>query len=265
MTPPQRAVEAKVLSRTERFRNRFFRLVTDELALPRSLDEPNEHRSVTVRRDYITEHLGAVGVVVYDERTEAVLLIRQYRHPVGRQLWELPAGLLDVAGETALDCAKRELAEETDCSAARWDVLLDLLVTPGSSDEAIRVFLARDVSKLPEDLWTERTEEEAGMVTEWAPLGDAVARVLAGEIENAACVAGLLALQHAKNANWPPLRAAEANWRFWHAEVPAVPPRMRHFRSHPRAPGPRHRRAVPIQLPCRLPLRCARSRDLPAA
>ncbi len=207
---PNQPVSATVLTRTEWFRNRFFRLVTDEVRLP---DGGSEQRSPTVRRDYIADHLGAVGVVAYDENADAIMLVRQYRHPIRRLLWELPAGLLDVSGEPALECAKRELAEETDLIAQRWDVLLDLLVTPGSSDETIRIFLARGLSALPDSRRTSRIDEEATMVQQWVPLGEAVAAVLGGELENAACVAGVLALQQTKNAGWPPLRAAEAIWR----------------------------------------------------
>ncbi len=201
------------MARTEWFRNRFFRLVTDEVRLAAGPDAVTEHRCPSVRRDYIADHVGAVGVVVYDEHADTVLLVRQYRHPVGRQLWELPAGLLDVAGEPALACAQRELAEEADLTAARWEVLVDLLVTPGSSDEAIRIYLARDVSELPESRRLERIDEEATMVQRWVPLDLAVEQALHGELENAACVAGVLAVQQAKNAGWPPLRTAEATWR----------------------------------------------------
>jgi len=214
---PDKPGSATVLTRTEWFRNRFFKLVTDEIRLPSATgadDEGSvEHPSPTVRRDYVADHLGAVGVVAYDEHADAIVLVRQYRHPVGRQLWELPAGLLDIAGESALSCAKRELAEEADLVARRWDVLLDLLVTPGSSDEAIRIYLARDVAVLPETQRTVRIDEEATMVREWVPLDLAIAAVLGGKLENATCVAGVLALQHAKTARWPPLRAAGATWR----------------------------------------------------
>ncbi|MGI8647384.1 MAG: NUDIX domain-containing protein [Mycobacteriales bacterium] len=202
---------AVVFSRKERFHNSFFRLVTDELRLETPTSSASSNSS-TVRRDYIADHVGAVGVVAYNESADAVMLVQQYRHPVQRELWELPAGLLDVATESALDCARRELAEETDLTAARWDVLVDLLVSPGSSDEAIRIFLAREITALPEHQRQQRIDEEAAMLSMWVSLPTAIARVMVGEIENAACVAGLLALHSTKNAQWPPLRPAEANW-----------------------------------------------------
>ena len=67
----------------------------------------------------------------------------QYRPALARRLDELPAGLLDVHGESALVAAQRELAEEAGLAAEQWDVLLDLATSPGFSDEAIRIFLAR--------------------------------------------------------------------------------------------------------------------------
>lgn len=204
-------VGAAVLSRKEWFRNSFMRLITDEVRLPDPTSSgPSD--SSPVRRDYIADHVGAVGVVAYNESADAVMLVRQYRHPVRRELWELPAGLLDVANESALDCARRELAEETDLTAARWDVLVDLLVSPGSSDEAIRIFLAREITELPEHQRQQRIDEEAAMLSVWVPLPVVIARVMVGEIENSACVAGLLALHCTKNAQWPPLRPAEASW-----------------------------------------------------
>ena len=71
---------------------------------------------------------------------------RQYRHPVGMMLWELPAGLLDVDGEPPLEAARRELAEEADLRRRRWDVLIDWFNSPGGTTEALRLYLARDLS-----------------------------------------------------------------------------------------------------------------------
>ena len=138
--------------------------------------------------------------------------MRQYRHPVRRELWELPAGLLDVAGEPAVESAKRELLEEADLLAERWDVLVDLLTTPGSSDEAIRIFLAGEISAVPQDDLHTRTGEEHSMITEWVPLDTAVERIFNGEIENAACVAGVLAAVHARDTGFANLRPADAPW-----------------------------------------------------
>ena len=92
-------------------------------------------------RDYI-DHPGAVAVLPMNDDGE-VLLIKQYRHPVGMDLWEIPAGLLDVEGEDFVAGAARELAEEADLIAGQWNVLADFFNSPGSSSEAIRIYLAR--------------------------------------------------------------------------------------------------------------------------
>lgn len=164
----------------------------------------------TVTREFV-EHPGAVAIVALDDQ-ERVLLIRQYRHPVRSYLWEVPAGLLDVPGEPLVTAARRELAEEADLQAGRWDTLVDYYTTPGSSDEALRVFLARDLHEVPEDERHERSEEELDMAIERVPLEDAVALVLRGAIHNPSAVVGILAAHTARGDGWTRLRAADAPW-----------------------------------------------------
>lgn len=93
-------------------------------------------------------HPGAVAIlpIFHDEK---ILLVRQYRHPVGARLWEIPAGKLEQ-GEDALTCAKRELLEETGYEAAVWEKLLSFYTSPGFCDEQITLFLARELSKATE-------------------------------------------------------------------------------------------------------------------
>ena len=79
--------------------------------------------------------------------SEQVLLVNQYRHPIEAWLDELPAGLLDVEGEQPLLAAQRELAEEARTTADEWHVLVDLYTSPGMSNEAMRVFLARGLHR----------------------------------------------------------------------------------------------------------------------
>jgi len=95
-------------------------------------------------------HPGAVAIfpLLHDGR---ILLVRQYRHPVGATLWEIPAGRLEQ-GEKALACAKRELLEETGYEAARWERLLSFFSSPGFCDEQISLFLARDLKKVAEPI-----------------------------------------------------------------------------------------------------------------
>lgn len=146
-------------------------------------------------RDYL-EHPGAVLVLaVREDRGEPeVLLIRQYRHPVGAEDWELPAGLLDVDGEAPLEAARRELAEEADLHAERWEELLTFTPSPGSLGERITLFLATGLSDVPEDERHDREHEEIGMPVGWVGLQDAVDAVLAGQLHNGPLMVGVLAL-----------------------------------------------------------------------
>ncbi|MCW2616005.1 MAG: nudF [Frankiales bacterium] len=161
----------------------------------------------TSQRDVVV-HPGAVGVIALDDRGR-VLLVTQYRHPVRRRLEELPAGLLDRPGEPALEAAQRELMEEAGLAADDWRVLVDTLTSPGMTDEAIRVFLARDVRVVERDV---QEHEEAEMTTEWMDLDLAVRRVLAGEIENAMACVGILAADRASRDGFAALRPADAPW-----------------------------------------------------
>lgn len=137
---------------------------------------------------------GAIGVLAIDDE-DRILLVEQYRHPVGRRLLELPAGTLDVPDESAVDAAARELAEEADVVAADWESILHLLATPGYSTEAWEVFQATGLTAVPDGERTEREAEEADMAQWWLPFDDAVAAVLAGRITDSLTVAGILAAQ----------------------------------------------------------------------
>ncbi|WP_043535346.1 NUDIX domain-containing protein [Actinomyces polynesiensis] len=164
-----------------------------------------------VVRQYLA-HPGAVGIVALrgEEGAEQVLLERQYRHPVGAELWEVPAGLLDVAGEEPWAAARRELREEADLEAARWDVLVDYFTSPGGSSESIRVYLARDVR--PTATPFPREDEEADMLETWVDLDEAVSGVLAGRFHNPTTVVGILATATARSRGWQSLRPLDAPW-----------------------------------------------------
>ncbi|MGZ4533074.1 MAG: NUDIX domain-containing protein [Mycobacteriaceae bacterium] len=153
------------------------------------VDEVQMPGGATGTREVI-EHYGAVAVLAIDDANE-VVLIHQYRHPMGRRLWELPAGLLDVPDEEPLTAAQRELAEEVGIAASHWSVLVDLAVSPGFTDESVRVYLAEGLSRVER---AAGEHEEADLVVHRVPLDDAVAQVLSGEIVNTSAVAGLLAL-----------------------------------------------------------------------
>lgn len=160
-------------------------------------------------RDVVV-HPGAVGVIAMDDQ-ERVLLLRQYRHPVGRYLWEPPAGLLDVVGEDPLPGAKRELFEEAHLEAARWEVLVDAFTSPGMTDEAVRIYLARDVRESDAPRFAAE-HEEVDMPTRWVPLPEAVEAVQAGRIHNPLAVMGILAAAAASTSSYRTLRPADASW-----------------------------------------------------
>ncbi|MFI8632429.1 NUDIX domain-containing protein [Microbacterium sp. NPDC077663] len=162
----------------------------------------------TIVREYV-DHSGAVAVLALDDAGR-VLLIRQYRHPVGFRDWEIPAGLLDVPGEDPLEAARRELAEEADLTAQRWDVLSDFFTSPGGSDEAIRIYLARDLADAPEAF--ARTEEEADIEVRWVPLDEVVDAVLARKLQNPSLVIAALAAAAGRARDWKTLGAADAPW-----------------------------------------------------
>ena len=143
-------------------------------------------------RQYV-DHPGAAAVVAVDDEGR-VLLIQQYRHPIRRRDWEIPAGLLDVEGEEPLETARRELAEEVDLEAERWESLVSIFTTPGGNDEVVHLFLARGLRSVgtPHD----REDEEADIRQEWMPLGQAVEGVLAGRFRNGILAVGVLAASH---------------------------------------------------------------------
>jgi ADP-ribose pyrophosphatase len=179
-----------------------------------------EGRVISLRRDTVVmpgggssvrevvHHPGAVAVVALDDQ-ERVVLLRQYRHPVGRHLWELPAGLRDEDGEPPLETAKRELAEEALLAAARWSLLVSVANSPGFSDELVQIYLAEDLSAVDRPVGFLVEHEEADMTLERVPLADAVQRVFDGDIRNSSAVAGLLAAAQVR-ATSPRLRPVDA-------------------------------------------------------
>jgi 8-oxo-dGDP phosphatase len=137
----------------------------------------------------VVEHYGAVAVVAIDDNGR-IPMVYQYRHPFGRRLWELPAGLLDVNGEAPHLTAARELREEAGLQAHTWQVLVDMDSTPGFSDESVRVYLATGLTQVDQP---EAHDEEADMTLQWYPIDEAVRRVFSGEIVNSLAVGGILA------------------------------------------------------------------------
>ncbi|MCY1650784.1 MULTISPECIES: NUDIX domain-containing protein [Streptomyces] len=161
-------------------------------------------------RDYQV-HPGSVAVLALDSDNR-VLVLRQYRHPVRHKLWEIPAGLLDIPGENPLHAAQRELYEEAHVKAEDWRVLADVYTTPGGCDEAVRVFLARDLSEAEGERF-EVSEEEADMEQARVPLEELVRGVVAGDLHNNCLVVGVLSLTAVLAGDGvESLRPADAPW-----------------------------------------------------
>jgi 8-oxo-dGTP pyrophosphatase MutT (NUDIX family) len=179
------------------FRGGIIALRTDEVRMP---------GGVTAIRE-VVEHYGAVAVAAVDDH-EQLALVYQYRHSLGRRLWELPAGLLDEPGEDPASAAARELREETGLVARDWQVLIDVASSPGFCDESVRVYLARGLEDVGRP---EADHEEADLTVHWVDLRQAVDQVLAGEIVNATAAAGVLAA-HAVIVDGKPTRALTAPW-----------------------------------------------------
>ncbi len=168
-------------------------------------DEVRMPGGSTARRE-VVEHYGAVAVVAMDDDGD-VVLVYQYRHPFGRRLWELPAGLLDVGGEAPHLSAARELAEEAGLAAQTWRTLVDVNSAPGFSDESVRVFLATGLSDVDRPA---AHDEEADLTVRRVALDDAVAKVYSGEIVNSLAVAGILAAHAMPGVD--SLRPVDAPW-----------------------------------------------------
>jgi 8-oxo-dGTP pyrophosphatase MutT (NUDIX family) len=160
-----------------------------------------------VERTVVT-HPGAVAVLALDDELR-VLMIRQYRHPVGRQLWEIPAGLRDADGESPVQTARRELLEEAGYRASDWYTLVDYFTSPGFTTERIRVFLARGLEEVPDNGY-QREHEEKFLTTAWVPLAEGVRLALAGELHNGPTVTGLLAGYAALANGFAGLRPGDA-------------------------------------------------------
>jgi 8-oxo-dGDP phosphatase len=149
-------------------------------------DRPFRGKVVTIRTDRIVdddgrtgerevvEHNGAVGALVVDADGRLVL-VDQWRHPVGGRLLEIPAGTYDVGGETVEDALRRELAEELGVEGGTLTFLASFYTTPGWSDEVLDLYLAEGVTPIEGDLPATDWEEQGIQVVR-LPLAEALAR-----------------------------------------------------------------------------------------
>ena len=196
MTAPR--PDFPVKSTTDIYTGAVMALRSDEVVMPGG--------RVAVRE--ILEHPGAVAIAALDP-DDRLMMIHQYRHAVRRRLWELPAGLLDVQGEEPVTTARRELAEEAGLAATDWSVLLDVVPSPGFSDESVRVYLARGLTDVGRpDLGD---DEESDITVRWVSLPVAVRMVLSGTIVNGVTAAAVLAAQAVAGSSIDK-RPADAPW-----------------------------------------------------
>jgi len=191
--------EFRVLSTETVYEGRVISLERATVAMPGGGDSVRE----------IVRHPGAVAVVAVDAE-DRVVLVRQYRHPFGVPLWELPAGLRDADGEPPLETAKRELAEEALLSAARWSLLTTSYSSPGFCDEKVLIYLAEELSDVERPAGFVVEHEELDMTVDRVPLDEAVQRVFDGDIRNASALIGLLAAAQARVGN-PRLRPVDSD------------------------------------------------------
>jgi len=190
-----------VLSAVRSFEGRVWDVVTEEVDLG---------AGGVVHRHFV-EHTGAVAVLALDDQ-DRVVLVQQYRHPVGAFEWELPAGLLDVDHEPAHLAAARELLEEADLAAGEWHLLLDHNASPGGSSESLRVFLARDLREVPLAERHQRDAEELGMPVRRVPLDEVVDAVLGGDLHNGTLMIAVLAAARLRERGWVGLRSVDEPW-----------------------------------------------------
>lgn len=167
----------KVLKSEKRHAGKVFDLVVDDIEYSsgnRSVREVAEHPG------------GAVAVPLFDDGT--LLMIRQYRYPIKSVIYELPAGKLGP-GEDPVQCAKRELEEETGFAAGTMTKLTSIYTTPGFCTELLHLYLATDLSKVPGG---QRLEEGEDLSLERIDLREAVRMIQDGRIVDGKTICGIL-------------------------------------------------------------------------
>jgi ADP-ribose pyrophosphatase len=190
MTGPGEDVEEHwpVDSSTDLYREGLpFALRADRIRHP---DQPGEEPFTRM----VLEHPGAVVILAVDD-DERVLCLRQYRHPAGMRMLELPAGLLDVSGEEPHKTAERELLEEAGLRAGSWTPLGSAYSSPGISTEQMHFFLARDLSVSDRGEFV-AAHEEADMEILWVPYPQLLAACLDGRVRDAPVLIAVLIAQH---------------------------------------------------------------------
>jgi len=168
----------KINRRTPLHQGRVFRMVRENVTLD---------NGVSADLDYI-EHPGAAAIVPLIAPGE-VLLIKQYRHALKQYIWEIPAGTLNP-DEPVMDCARRELIEETGYAASEWQKLGQITPVPGYSDERVHLFLASALAAARQEL-----DADEVLAVHRMPLIKALEMITRGDIQDAKSICGLLLAQ----------------------------------------------------------------------
>lgn len=163
------------------FEGRVLNMKVDTVKLPNGKQSTRE----------VVVHPGAIAVVAVTDADELVL-IKQFRYPVGQVIWEIPAGKLEK-GEDPLNCAKRELAEETGHGAEQWKHLSTFFTTPGFTDEIMYIYLATGLNT---DKQT--ADDDEFIELQYVPFSEALGMIASGEIKDAKTIAGILLAEKAR-------------------------------------------------------------------
>ena len=170
-------MKLKLLKRNRIYQGRVFNVIVDDV------EYPSGNKSVRE----VAEHIGgAVVLAVFPDKQ--ILLINQHRYPFDKFIWELPAGKLNV-GEDPLDCAKRELEEETGYRAGEWDKLTAIYTTPGFCSETLHIYLATKLSAAPNGRQLE--EGELTMTMKKLPLSETITMIERQEIVDGKTICGI--------------------------------------------------------------------------